>query len=135
MLKMIILDTCAIIFDALDPKRLSKPAKHHIEQSDKDNELYCCDISFLEIAMLIQKKRIDPKIDTVSFLQLILRARRLQILTITPKIAAIATNQELIQNNCDPVDRTIAATAISHKFKLVTCDKKLRKLSELVTIW
>ncbi|GEM_PF-4016531 len=37
---MIILDTCAIIYDALNPKQLSKAAKHCIEQYEKENALY-----------------------------------------------------------------------------------------------
>jgi len=48
---MILLDTCAIIWDALDTNRLSPEAKNAIERNER--ELIICDISIWEIAMLI----------------------------------------------------------------------------------
>ncbi|TAK77987.1 MAG: type II toxin-antitoxin system VapC family toxin [Gammaproteobacteria bacterium] len=131
---MIILDTCAIIYDALDPKQLSKKAQQCIEQYGKENLLYCSDISLWEIAMLIQKKRIDPGIETEAFLELILESRRLQVINITSKIAAFSA-EEAWMKHFDPADRIIAATTIVHQGKLVTCDKKLQQVTDLHVIW
>ena len=50
---MIVLDTCAIIWDALDADRLSPKAKDAIELNAR--ELIISDISIWEIAMLIKK--------------------------------------------------------------------------------
>lgn len=52
---MSVLDTCALIFDALAPDKQSKKALRAIEQGKKHGELACCDISLWEIAMLVQK--------------------------------------------------------------------------------
>lgn len=131
---MIILDTCALIFDALSPQKISTAAKKAITNADKKNQLFCCDISLWEIAMLIQKKRLDPGTDTQTFLNLMLQARSIQVLSIAIEIAAIATQQTIYQHG-DPTDRIIAATTIHHQAKLVTCNKQLQRVPELSIIW
>jgi PIN domain nuclease of toxin-antitoxin system len=35
----------------------------------------------------------------------------------------------------DPADRIIAATAIKHNMALVSCDKKLKKVSTITVVW
>ena len=51
---MILLDTCAIIWDALARSELSKKAIAAIETADKHNALIISDISIWEIAILIK---------------------------------------------------------------------------------
>jgi PIN domain nuclease of toxin-antitoxin system len=131
---MIILDTCTLIFDALTPDKLSQTAKKAITNGEKSNQLFCCDISLWEIAMLIQKKRLEPGVDTQSFLQLMLEARQIQVLPITIEIASLTT-EHFISNHFDLADRLIVATTIFHQAKLVTCDKLLRELPELSIVW
>lgn len=131
---MIILDTCALVFDALTPGKLSAAAKKAIVNAEKKNQLFCCDISLWEIAMLVQKKRLDPGADAQTFLRLMLQARQIQVLSITSEIAALsATHTDYIR--FDQADRLIAATTMHHNASLLTCDKKLRTISGLVTIW
>lgn len=130
---MIVLDTCALIFDALSPSKLTKKAKKAIINAEKNNELYCCDISLWEIGMLIQKKRIAPGTDTKHFLSLALQARSISVLNINIDIAAIATTSEF--KHFDPADRLIAATAIYHQADLVTCDQHLKDIAKLSIIW
>jgi PIN domain nuclease of toxin-antitoxin system len=55
---MIVLDTCALIFDALQPARLGPAAKRALETADGAGNLWCSDISWWEIAMLISKGRL-----------------------------------------------------------------------------
>lgn len=131
---MIILDTCILIFDALSPEKLSPIAKKTIIAAEKKSHLFCSSISLWEIAMLIQKKRLNPGIDTKIFLNLILQARKIQTLTITPEIAALSTSHSGF-NHFDPADRLIAATTISHDARLITCDTQLHQISELSIIW
>jgi len=83
--------------------------------------------------MLIDKKRLDPGTDTLSFLKLILAARSIQVLPITPEIASLSISLPLIQ--ADPADRIIAATTVFHNAVLITADEKLRPGGEVKTIW
>lgn len=131
---MILMDTCALIFDALSPDRLSDKALQAIDEGEKNSELTCSDISLWEIAMLIAKDRLDPGTDVLSFLRLVLAARMIRLLTITPEIAKISADDTLFHHH-DPADRIIAASAIHYRGKLVTCDARLHSIEGLNIVW
>ncbi len=130
---MITLDTCALIFDALFPEKLSTAAKKAINNGEKKKQLFCSDICLWEIAMLIHKKRLEPGTDAQTFMRVMLEARQIQILGITLEIAALSAT--ITTDHFDPADRIIAATAIQHNAELITCDKKLHRISGLSIIW
>lgn len=123
---MVILDTNALIFDALAPERLSRGTRQAIEQGQAEAALACCDISLWEIAMLIAKQRLHPGKDTLSFLKLVIAARHLRVLPIVPEIADLSVSLEGVVNP-DPADRIIVATAVYHEAALITRDKNLRE--------
>lgn len=131
---MIVLDTCALIFDALAPDKLSSKALRAVENAEKQGILACSDISLWEISMLIRKGRLDPGTDTISFINLALSARKTKVMPITPEIAYITSSHKAFVHH-DPADRLIAATTLHHKGSLVTCDGLLRNIKELPTIW
>jgi PIN domain nuclease of toxin-antitoxin system len=131
---VLILDTCAIVFDSLDPGRLSKKAAVAIAQADDAGALACCDISLWEIAMLISKGRLDPGADSQKYIQLVLAARAIKVLPITPEIAARSAQPQFCPHG-DPADRIIAASAIINRSKLVTSDQKLGAVTGLHIVW
>lgn len=123
---MLVLDTNALIFDALNPARLSRKARGLIERAHARNDLCCSDISLWEIAMLVAKGRLDPGTSALEFMQLVLTARSIAILSITPEIAELSTKlPEPVSP--DPADRLIAATAIHHRATLISTDINLKK--------
>ena len=131
---MILLDTCAVIWDALDRQQLTDRALSAINKADEFNALIISDITIWEIAMLVHKERI--KIDTTAsnFVNLYLQTRNISVVQISPEIAELSVNfgPEL---NKDPVDRIISATSIIHNAQLITADQNLIS-SELVdTLW
>ena len=128
---MILLDTCAIIWDALEPKKLSALARDAIETADQQQTLMIADISLWEIAMLINKSRVRIDVAAAEFIQLFLKSRNVRVQPISPTIAELAVGFGS-QINADPADRIIAATAISQRAQLVTGDKNLLE-SKLVT--
>jgi len=130
---LIILDTHALIYDALTPARLSARARKAIALAAAERSLACSDISLWEIAMLIARKRLDPAMDARQFLDDMIAARDVQVLPITTQIAVLS--QSDIFSHGDPADRLIAATARFYRASLVTSDAKLRKLREITTIW
>ncbi len=129
---MIVLDTCAIIWDALETSELSPIASKAIK--DAKNELIICDISFWEISMLIKRKRLDVEETASSFIKILLQSRSFHIQEITPEIAELSVNLGGDINN-DPADRLIAATSILRNAPVVTADKNLRNATLLETIW
>ncbi|WP_373508849.1 type II toxin-antitoxin system VapC family toxin [Thiocapsa sp.] len=131
---MIILPaTCALIYDALTPERLSAAAVEALSQGESAGTLACSVISLWEIAMLITKGRLSPGTDAKTFCQLALDARGTRVLPITPAIAARSVAIDLPR--ADPADRLIAATTLEHNAILVTIDQKLRDSSFLATTW
>ncbi len=131
---MITMDTCAIIWDALQPKQLSAKAKKAIKKADENNALLICDISIWEISMLIKKKRIQTDTKAANLIKFILNARHYTVINISPEIAELSVNLDN-EINSDPVDRLIAASSILKQAPIVTADQNLRNASIVDTIW
>jgi PIN domain nuclease of toxin-antitoxin system len=130
---VVVLDTNALIFDALQPKRLTPRALHAIETASTHGDIACSDISLWEIAMLVAKNRLDPGAELTQFLHDMIQARGLRVLPITPEIAALAQSEQFAHG--DPADRIIAATAMYHQAKLVSADTRIRKLKTIEVVW
>jgi PIN domain nuclease of toxin-antitoxin system len=130
---VVVLDTHVLVYDALAPQRLSQRAQRAIATADRAKALACSDISLWEIAMLVTKGRLDPGIDVVPFLQDVVTARALRVLPITAEIAMLACSGEFAHG--DPADRIISATALHHGARLITADRKLRRVKRLAAIW
>jgi len=131
---MILMDTCAIIWDALEPSKLSDNAISAIEKADKHNALIISDISIWEISMLIKKRRLEVDSTAANFLNLFLQSRNISVQSISPEIAELSVNFDSEINN-DPADRIIVATSIIYNAQLVTADQNLRTSELLDTIW
>lgn len=131
---MILMDTCAVVWDALEPAKLSAAALGAIETADQHNALIIADISLWEIAMLIKKGRIQINTTPANFINLYLQSRNIVVQSISPEIAELSVNIGA-EINSDPADRIIAATSIIHNARLVTADQNLRNSSLLDTLW
>ncbi|MEP5568757.1 MAG: type II toxin-antitoxin system VapC family toxin [Halioglobus sp.] len=131
---MILLDTCAIIWDALAPEQLSRKAAKAIVRAEEQNALIISDISLWEVAMLIEKKRLKTSESASHLLNLFLASRSVAVKAITPEVAELSVNfgPEL---NKDPADRIIAATAIVNNARLVTADQNLIANPMVDTVW
>ena len=129
---MILLDTCAVIWDALDPGKLSATAKKSMDANS--GSMIICDISIWEIAMLIKRNRLKVDATASEFINLLLQSRNYFVQEITPEIAELSVNLGS-EINHDPADRLIAATSILGNAPIVTADKNLRSASMLRTIW
>ena len=131
---VILLDTCAIIWDALDQSKLTEQAHAAIAKADEHNALIISDISIWEISMLIKRSRIKIATTPANFVNLFLESRNISVVSISPEIADLATSfgSEI---NKDPADRIIAATSIIQNTQLVTADYNLRQSKLIDTIW
>lgn len=129
---MIVLDTCAIIWDALEARKLTAKAKKAIERHS--DELLICDISFWEIAMLVNRKRLLVDFAVSGFLRLVREARNFHVQEITPEIAELSAGFGS-QISADPADRLIAATSIVRNAPIITADQNLRDARVVQTIW
>jgi len=128
---MLLFDTCALIFDAFTPKRLTAPTRALIKREALAGSIGISDISLWEIAMLVARGRLDPGTDAATFCRMAIRARNLTVLPITVEIAARSATLSL---HGDPADRLIAATAIEHHAPLVTTDERLLACADVSTV-
>jgi PIN domain nuclease of toxin-antitoxin system len=131
---MIVLDTCAIIWDALQQDKLTKRALQAINKADHENCLIVSDISFWEIAMLVKKGRLKLDTTTSSFIALYLQFRNITVAAISPEIAEVSVGfSDGIKQ--DPADRIIVATSLVHRACLVTADSNLLAGTTIETCW
>lgn len=131
---MIVLDTCAIIWDALEPDRLSAAAAQAIREGEAQGTLFISDISLWEIAMLIGRGRLQVDLDAAEFLQLFIETRAVKVQPITPQIAALSASLDA-EIGADPADRIITATTVLDNARLVTADRRLLTSDRVNTIW
>ena len=129
---MLVLDTCVLVFDALEPERLTREGRTLIADAERAGDLACCDISLWEIAMLVAHGRLDPGMPVRDFLRCLTTARRLDVLPVTVEIAARSVELPL---DGDPADRLVAATTVVHRGRLLTSDRRLRESPAVPTVW
>ncbi len=122
-----------MVFDVLEPRRLSRRARQALAEGTEARSLACGDISLWEIAMLIARGKIAAQGGAAAFIDDILLGRHIRVLPITPAIAVMAQSDQF--EHGDPADRIVAATALVHGARLVSADARLRKLRALKVVW
>jgi PIN domain nuclease of toxin-antitoxin system len=130
---VILVDTHVVIWLALDPVKLSRPAQLAISAARQSGEAVAIsDISLLEIATLCTKGRVRLSITVEAFLREI--EERFTILPITA-LACARLASFPAEFPGDPADRIIGATALVHGTSLVTADREIRRTQVVATIW
>lgn len=126
MSNKIVLDTHILIWSILNPENLSKIVSDQIVSAQSNNELYISAITLWEIAMLMQKKRINLYEPIRDFLEAISNINGLNIIPITP----ISASESVSLPGgflSDPADCMIIAAAREIAGTLVSRDKKIIK--------
>lgn len=131
---MITVDAHIIIWNALKPEKLSRKAREGILQANESDGIIFCEISLWEIAMLMQKDRIQIDLSYLEFIKLLKVSNEFVFRGITPEIADLSSRLP-VEINQDLVDRIICATSILTDSPLVTADKNLLKSRIIKTIW
>jgi PIN domain nuclease of toxin-antitoxin system len=129
---MIVLDTHTWVWWATEPRRLSRKARAAIDQADA---LGVCVISCWEVALLVERNRLQLDLDVRTWIRRALADERIETLPLEPDAAVDAAL--LVQKGFhrDPVDRILYATARAHDAPLVTKDKRIRRFDRSATLW
>jgi len=128
---VIVLDTHAWIWWAVESSRLSARARGAIEQAET---LGISAISCWEVAMLVEKGRLKLDRDVLAFIRQALALPRVQLLALSPEVAVAAARLSP-GSPADPADRMIAASALEADAPVVSRDTRLKGLPGLKTIW
>jgi PIN domain nuclease of toxin-antitoxin system len=126
---VIVLDTHAWFWLVASPEHLSEEGAQAIDKSDR---LGISAITCWEIAMLVEKGRIEIDRPVQRWLEDALTSTATVLLPIDPAVAALAAQLPL---HGDPADRIIVATAITSGAELLTKDQKIRASGLVPTIW
>ena len=131
---MMVVDTHAFIWDALDNPRLSPKAKAAMNEAEQRQELWLSDFSVWEVFMLAKRGRLELPVPAARFVELAFQARHYQLQRLTPDISEAAVNFGPEINN-DPADRIIVATARHLRAALITADLNLQQSGLVKTLW
>ena len=114
----LLLDTHALLWFALDDKRLS--AKADALMTDPANDVLVSPASYWEIAIKISCGKYELAGDFVQFMETLISENDFEILPITPVHAA--TVAELPFHHRDPFDRLLISQAIVEKIPFLSAD-------------
>ncbi len=122
--KMILLDTCALIWWTLDPKKLSEKAWEACQKMEQ-KEGIISSISIWEIGIKIKNRKLDIGMSIEKYTELLYKLGYLKIIPVDEEIWI--SNLLLNWEHPDPADRTIVATAMLHRTSIVTADEHIKQ--------
>ena len=131
---MILLDTHVLVWMVSDSGRLSRTAARELRKADRNGELAIASITLWELALLYHLGRLRPSGSIESAIRMIVEKSRVQLIDVTPEIAALTTTFPESYPK-DPGDRLIGATARAYGLTLVTQDERIRSSPLIRTIW
>ena len=139
---MIILDTHIWVWWVENPARLrqSQIAAILTQENDETGVIGICATTLWEIAMLVQRGRIQLSTDLSDWFENALAYPRVRIINLTPAIAIQSTNlmdnihRNRLERITDPSDQIIVATAMVNNCPLVTSDSKIIAYPDVRTI-
>ncbi len=119
---MILLDTHALIWLNLSSPQLGPRARQAADEALLEGSLAISAVSFWEVAVLVQRRRVELEKSTDRWHQDLLRSGLIEI-PLDGRIAITAIG--LPDLHGDPADRFIAATALLNEARLITADRRL----------
>ena len=131
---MILLDTHVLVWMVSDASRLSRPAARELRKAEQHGELAIASITLWELALLCQGGRLRTSGSIESSIRMIIEKSRVQIIEISPEIAALTTTFPESYPK-DPADRLIGATARLHGLVLITQDERILNSPLIRSLW
>lgn len=127
----LLLDTCAILWLADVPEKLSAKAAAFIQSSP--DELYVSAISAFEIGLKGRKGKLDLGMTPEGWWEKVVDDKNLQVLPVTDTVALASTALPPVHS--DPCDRIIIATAEAIGASVVTSDGLIAQYPSASVVW
>ncbi len=120
--RVIVLDTHVLVWLDEGNQKVGTNSRRLIDDSLREDALGVSAISFWEVAMLVQKGRVELKLDLADWRRELLEYG-LEEIPVTGSIGIQAAGLENFHG--DPADRLITATALERRATLVTADERM----------
>lgn len=127
--QVIVLDTSALLYAAIDTARLSPRATEAIEEAD---QIVISSISIWEIALKAKRQKLKLPLSVDDLVSMLREIERVEIVAVTEAIWL--QNVSLDWEHQDPADRTIVATALLRNCPLLSNDSRILQFYPH-TIW
>lgn len=128
---MILLDTCALLWLAIDPDRLSAAARRGMAAAGEF--VYVSAISAWEISWKHRCRKLRLKLAPEAWWPRALEQHALKELPISAAIALRSASLPSLHR--DPADRFLIATAQEHNLTLLTPDMAIQQYPQLKALW
>lgn len=131
---MIVLDTHVWLWWISNPELLASEASRAVNQAILENGIVISSISTWEVAMLVEKGRLELSIDVRDWVR---KTEGLPFVRFIPVDNTISLRSVSLPGHfhADPADRIITATALTMGLPLVTKDEKILGYPHVNTIW
>lgn len=129
------LDTHALIWWVNGDAHLTSPAKSAIESAlANSDQVLISAISVWELAMLVQRGRVDLAMDIDEWLRAV---ESIDGVVLVPVSVQVAVQSVMLPGHfhSDPADRMIVALARELNAPLVTADEKIQRYPHVRWIW
>ena len=129
---MILLDTHALLWWALDPAQLSDTARGRCERMEIEGG-FASSISIWEIGVKVQRGKLELGLSVDDFARRIADSSVVELLAVDWQtwIRSVA----LPWDHRDPADRVIVATALMRGLPILTRDAQLHAFAEARCVW
>jgi PIN domain nuclease of toxin-antitoxin system len=129
---VIVLDTHALLWWALDPSQLSEPAREVIAAMEQQGG-FASSISIWEIAVKVKRGKLELPITVMDFASRVERGGVVELLPVdtTTWLQSVA----LPWTHSDPADRVIVTTALRRGMRVLTKDAAIHAFTAVEAIW
>ena len=123
-----LIDTHVFIWSLLDTKKIPKNIFRILE--DENNTIYISSISFWEIAIKHQSKKLE--LNGINVLQLPHIAKQINFSILTPQTYDYVSIGQIPvkENHHDPFDRMLILQAVRNNLVLISKDEKFRQYED-----
>jgi PIN domain nuclease of toxin-antitoxin system len=128
---MILLDTCTLLWLAIDQSGLSPRAIQRIEE--QADGLHVSAISAFEIGQKAASGKLKLKLKPAAWFPRACELHGLKVLPLTAEAALTASSLPALHK--DPFDRLLIAKAITSGLTILTPDEKIRQYPKLKCFW
>lgn len=129
---MIVLDTHALLWWALDPQQLSATAADTCARMERDGG-FASAISIWELAIEVKRGKLELPLSVDELAQRIEKSAVVEVLPVDTKTWLRSASLEW--DHRDPADRVIVATSLEKGLPLLTKDATLHGFRGATCIW